>query len=239
MEPFKTNWLIHIGMPKCASTTFQHLLESSKEVYFNVDSEFSLNGFSHELIAETSKQSVNEFYESFIHDKNKFKYEPLKKYVSLAMESGSKLNVISSETFVSYSRNDIEDLRDFFLTMGIEPRILFITRDKEDYIVSSWKQSIAFGCLMPLADYAQRKSPNFEIIKTKWEEHFNAVYTLKISRGEDIIKEIVDLLDKEYGTLISSENSQDPKNEASIPYKHVSTISNLFLQNNAPHVIHT
>ena len=214
MSPLSSHWLIHIGMPKCASSSLQNILMSAENIFYNVSTDFSFNKVSHELIAETSKEKVNSYYGSLLADKHLKRFGPLNKYINSAYDSPSRLKVISSETFVAYSDSDVKNLKNKFLSQGLEPSILFITRDLQDYIISSWKQSILFGCLMPLSNYAKIKSPNFLAIENRWKKHFKQIISLKMEKNVNIMQETISLLNKKYNLSIPLGESLKPQNEA-------------------------
>lgn len=214
MSPQSSHWLIHIGMPKCASSSLQNILISAENVFYDVNTDFSFNKDSHELIAETSKEKVNTYYESLLADNHLERFGPLNKYIASASNSPSILKVISSETFIAFSDNDIKNLKNEFLLQGLEPSILFITRDLQDYIVSSWKQSILFGCLMPLSNYAKIKRPDYLTIENKWRKYFKEIISLKIEKNVNIMQETISLLNKKYNLSIPLSENLKPQNEA-------------------------
>lgn len=214
MSPRSSHWLIHIGMPKCASSSLQHILMSAENIFYDVSTDFSFNNVSHELIAETSKEKVNSFYESLLADKHLKRFDPLYKYMTSASNSPSRLKVISSETFIGYSDSDVKNLKNEFILQGLEPSILFITRDFQDYIISSWKQSILFGCLMPLSQYAKIKNPDFLSIERTWRKNFKQIISLKIEKNINIMHETISLLNKKYNLSIPLGENLTPQNEA-------------------------
>lgn len=197
-------WLLHVGMPKCASTTIQNICKNSPDIFYDSSARYSYNLLSHEPIAESFNSNPNDYYKSLALQSNGSSSSLLTTYSAEAFASNLPLNVVSSETFIGLCKQDIIALAKTFLDLNIKPSVLLVTRNIISYTFSSWKQSVRFGCTMPLHEYGKHKAPNFNKLIGKWNLAFEDVDVLQIHEESNFVSVFRDYILRKFNTQINA-----------------------------------
>lgn len=205
------NWLVHIGMPKCGSTSLQHMFVENKDLFYEVEG-FSLNNISQESIANSLKNHPNSYYDLINPKTNGDNL--LQKYASLAASAKKKLNIISCENLIDLSEDEISLFRSTLASLKISPRILMVTRSSFEYLVSSWKQAVAYGVLMPLEKYFESMDIDFHRIYSKWAREFPSVDLLELCKSKDFKQVAIKYFLHQHGIILNSNISPSQENSA-------------------------
>jgi hypothetical protein len=205
------SWLVHIGMPKCGSTSLQHMFAESKDLFYEVE-DFSLNNISQEPIANSLKNHPNPYYDLVNPKANGDNL--LQKYASLAASAKKELSIISCENLIGLSEDEISSFRSTLTSLEISPSILMVVRPPFEYLVSSWKQAVTFGLLMPLEKYFETMDIDFQRIYSKWAKEFHSVDLLELRKGKDFKQVAKNYFLDQHGIILNNNISLSQENVA-------------------------
>jgi hypothetical protein len=158
---------IHVGYAKCGSTSLQESLRESHGVFYP-SAGTNLPAAEH-ISLPLYLKGIDAYTKQFISD------EWVHTQHALMMEQIAKADrpvFLSSERLASLSRAQIDDLRDLF--PGHDVEIIFIVRDRDKYINSTWRHAVFYHDYA--VDYSsfQKKMAQFDFmtIVPMFQRHF-------------------------------------------------------------------
>jgi len=125
--------LIHIGFPKCASTSLQDSFSTIKSILYPVAGRNGNEHLSLPLFLKGNDDWTRQFYsDEWVEAEHKKFMEEIEAY--------SGLKVISSERLVSLNEDQIVKLKRLFSDEDIQ--IVAIVRDRDKFIASMWRHAV-------------------------------------------------------------------------------------------------
>ncbi|WP_444924270.1 hypothetical protein ACJJH9_03130 [Microbulbifer sp. DLAB2-AF] len=130
--------IIHVGMPKCASTSIQQAVKNSKEVYFP---ESGVHDTEH-LAIPLKIKGVDDWTRQWFDDEwaeNEFQ-KIINEICELKFKDSINTIFLSSERLADCNEIQLSKLVSYFPDFDIE--FLLIRRDKDAFIKSNWRHAV-------------------------------------------------------------------------------------------------